>query len=166
MTIGANSYGSTAEVAALTRHVLDGNVTFSPSTVPTLTEVETIINRVSGVLNSALAAFGLDIPIDQADAKLACDDWAVRWTVQEMRKAYPHLGIQIEESTSNQSIVESARDFVDMFGLGFKNLGEVVDDASSQGLAFTGLLKHSERSDPDNTSYEQPKFRRGQWDNN
>ena len=163
MTISANSYGSVSEIVALARHLMDGEVSFSLSTVPTLAEVEKIIDRVSGLLNSALAAYGLDIPISQTDAKLACDDFVVRWSIIEIRKAYPHLGLQVEENITG-SLMDAVRDFVDMFGLGFKNLGETVDDPASQGLAFTGLLKHSERSDPDNTSYEQPKFRRGQWD--
>jgi hypothetical protein len=52
-----------------------------------------------------------------------------------------------------------------MYSQGFKALGETVGDASWEGLAFTGLEKHSERDDPDNDTYEQPKFRRGLFDN-
>jgi hypothetical protein len=76
-TIGANSYGSVDEVRAFTRHLLDGSAGFDTSTRPTLTEVVGFIDRVSGVLNSAIASGGFTVPISQATAVLACDDWVV-----------------------------------------------------------------------------------------
>ena len=95
---------------------------------------------------------------------LACDDWVVNWTVYELRRAYPHLGITAQESVQASSIYQAANEFVSLMKQAFKNLGETVSDATSSGLVFTGLYEHDERSDPDNDSYEQPKFRRGQFD--
>jgi len=165
MTLAANSYGTVAEVEALTKHLLDGASSFDATTTPKLTEVEAIIDRVSGVLNTALAATGFSVPLSNATAILACDDWVVRWSIQQLRKAYPHLGIGEQETPEQGDIFQSALDFVSMYKLAFKNLGETVDDATSSGLVFTGLKKHSERTDPDNTTYEQPKFRRGYFEN-
>ena len=161
-----NSYGTVKEVAALTRHFLDGNASFSDSTTPTEIDVIAVIDQVSGVLNMALSAVGFDIPITQADAVQACDYFVVQHTVCELRLAYPHLGIINEEVATSCNLVEDAHNFAEMNKNAFENLGETISRASSEGLAFTALNKHSERSDPDNTSYEQPMFRRGQWDNN
>jgi len=165
VALAANSYGTVAEVEALVRHLLDGASAFDGSTTPTLTEVETIVDRVSGVLNTALAAAGFSVPVSNATAVLACDEWVVKWVIEELRKAYPHLGISTSEEFTDSNIFTSAMEFVEMNEEAFKNLGETVSDETSKGLAYTGLLKHSERTDPDQTSYEQPKFRRGLFDN-
>jgi len=165
MAISANSYGSIAEVEALVKHLLDGASGFDGSTTPTLTEVEAIVDRVSGVLNTALAAAGFSVPLTKTAPILACDDWVVNWTIYELRRAYPHLGITEQESVQASNIYQAASDFVSLMKQAFKNLGETVSDATSSGLSFTGLYEHDERSDPDNDSYEQPKFRRGQFDN-
>lgn len=72
MSIGANSYGSVADVAAFTRRFTN-NGSFDATTVPTLTQVERFIDTVSGTLNMALAGEGFTIPVTQADAKAALD---------------------------------------------------------------------------------------------
>lgn len=72
MAIAANSYGSVADVAALTRRFTN-NGSFDTTTVPTLTQVERFIDVVSGTLNIALSGEGFTIPVTQADAKAALD---------------------------------------------------------------------------------------------
>ena len=160
MALATNSYSTIAEVEALVRHLLDGEQTFTSSTSPRSDEVESIIDRVSGVLNTALAASGFSVPVSNATSVLACAEWVIRWTIVELRDVYPHLGIAAEEVASGADIFQAAFDFVTMYKQAFKNLGETVSDTSSSGLTFTALEKHSERSDPDDTDYEQPMFRR------
>lgn len=164
MTLAANSYGSLAEIQVLAAHLLDGQSAFNSTTVPAATSVETLVDRVSGVLNTALANAGFSVPVSNATAKLACDEWVVRWSTNELRKAYPHYGIADQEDVPIGNIFDAAADFVKQNEQAFKNLGVTVSDDVSNGLTFTGLLKHSERTDPDNTSYEQPFFRRGLFD--
>ena len=164
MALAANSYGSVAEVEALVRHLLDGGLAFSQETTPTKLEVEAIVNRVSGVLNTALAANGFSIPLSDATAVLACAEWVIKWSIIELRHAYPHLGISEEEDQPSGDIFQAAYDFVNLNTPAFKNLEETVDDALSKGLVFTAQNKHSIRTDPDNTSYEQPMFRRRLFD--
>lgn len=79
----------------------------------------------------------------------------------DLRHTYPHLSISTEEEQDYGDIFQAAYDFVALNSPAFKNLEETVDAAMSAGLVFTGQNKHSERSDPDNTTYEQPIFRRG-----
>lgn len=164
MALAANSYGSIAEVEALVRHLLDGDLEFNQETTPTKLETEAIINRVSGVLNTALAANGFSIPLSNAISVLACAEWVIKWSIIELRHAYPHLGISEEEDQPSGDIFQAAYDFVRLNAPAFKNLEETVDDETSEGLTFTALNKHSERSDPDNTAYEQPMFRRRLFD--
>jgi hypothetical protein len=80
MTISTRSYGSVAEVAALTwRYTTAGSFydtsTGPPATTatkPTLTQIEKWIDNASATLNVMLSNAGFAIPITQADAKSAC----------------------------------------------------------------------------------------------
>lgn len=79
MAIGANSYGTVAEVASLAfRYTNSGS--FDTTTNPTAARVEAIIDRVSGVVNAYLAQLGFTIPVSQADAKLMLDNIVVETT--------------------------------------------------------------------------------------
>lgn len=80
MAIGANSYGSVAEVAALTSRYLVGG-TYTTATRPTLAQVEKFIDNASATLNVMLAQAGFAIPITQVDAKAACSEIVVEVVV-------------------------------------------------------------------------------------
>lgn len=162
--LAASSYGSLAAVEALVRHLLDGADGFSTATVPTAADVEGVMDRVSGVLNMALAAEGFSVPVMSDAAVQACTHFVVRNTVRELRWAYPHLGVGGEEAPGEADLYAQAAAFAAANVQAFKNLGESVGDVTSQGMSFTGLEKHAYRSDPSTTNYEQPKFRRGQFE--
>jgi len=70
MAIHANSYGSAAEVAALSQMWTASGV-FSTTTRPTLAQVESFIDQISGIMNIALSKQGFSIPITQEDAVMA-----------------------------------------------------------------------------------------------
>lgn len=76
MTIATNSYGSVAEVAALARRYTS-NGSFSTTTIPSESQVEKFIDRISGICNVLLAEAGFKVPITQADAKLMIDEFVV-----------------------------------------------------------------------------------------
>lgn len=81
MTIGTNSYGSVAEVAALTgRYTASGS--YNTTTRPTLAQVEKFIDRVSGIVNTILSQLGFTVPITQADVKLMLDEFVVEQVSQ------------------------------------------------------------------------------------
>ena len=73
MTIGANSYGSTSDVAARSPGPYTDASThlFTASTNPTLTTVETYIDEISAITNVTLAEMGFTVPVSQTDAKKA-----------------------------------------------------------------------------------------------
>lgn len=79
MTVGANSYGSAEEVAALTRR-FTANGSFTTSTIPTLAQVESFLDTMSAWLNVCLARNGFKIPVTQADVKKVLAGMAVEAT--------------------------------------------------------------------------------------
>ena len=62
MTLRGDSYGTSDEVLAFTKHLLSGEETFNAATRPTDTEVDKFIDRASGILNVALEGVGLTTP--------------------------------------------------------------------------------------------------------
>lgn len=74
MTVGANSYGSASDVAALTWvWVAEANVpgVYDTTTLPTLTQVEAWIDQISAIANTSLRKWGFTIPLTDATDVLA-----------------------------------------------------------------------------------------------
>jgi hypothetical protein len=68
MAVDPRSYGTTAQVAALTRRYTTPAGVYDASTNPALTTVEGWIDEASATLNLMLAGAGFAIPVTQADA--------------------------------------------------------------------------------------------------
>ncbi len=169
MTIRADSFSSVNEVTAFTRHLLDGQSAFNSTTRPTVTEVEKMIDRASGVLNTALAleGFAPSAVYVNSTAKLACDDYVTQEAAKQVEMTQRGTGYGGEENSRVAAFNMGRRNaerFVRENALGFIRLGISQTYRKSDGLTFTGLEIQSDRSDPDDTSLEQPKFTRGQWD--
>jgi hypothetical protein len=166
MTLGDNTYGSVAEVVTLCRLVMQGQSTFNSTTRPTLTEVEGIMDRVSGVLNLALANQGFSIPVAQADAKLACNEWVVKRTAQTVFLAQPYADFDADSPMDSlyAGLEQAATEFIDANEKGFKVLGVPVSQAETAGMVFTAQTVQRDRADPANTALEQPLFIRKQFD--
>ena len=72
MTVSANSYGTADGVSVRCGQYVDATTgLFTTFTHPTKTQVETFVNQVSGIMNTALAKAGFTIPVSQADAVAA-----------------------------------------------------------------------------------------------
>lgn len=170
MTIRADSFASVAEVTAFTRHLLNGQTAYNSTTRPTLTEVEKIIDRASGVLNTALAMTGFNPSSVYANstAKLACDDWTAQEAAKQVEMTQRGVGYGAEEGSRVAAFnmnTKTAMQFVEENKLGFIRLGIGQTYKVSDGLQFTGLTAQADRADPSDTSVEQPQFTRRQWDN-
>jgi len=167
MTIRGDSYSSTGEVKAFTRHLLDGQSGFNSTTRPTATELEKFIDRASGSLNLALAKQGLTTPITtsvNSTAKLACDDWVTAQAAMYVEMTQRGVGYSSADGSRTgyfKGLYGRADEFAKENVVGFKRLG--VGHAVP-GVTFTGLDAESERADPDDTSLAQPIFKRGQFD--
>lgn len=168
MAIRGDSYGTVDEVTAVTRHLLAGEEEFNTDTRPTKTEVEKFIDRASSYLNTAFKGIGLTTPIVNSTAKLLCDDWVVYRSSMYVELTQRGVGWTDDDGSriaAFRGISGDAMEFAKWLREGFTELGVGVTTASSEGLQFTAINKHSQRSDPDSTTREQPVFRRHKWDN-
>lgn len=168
MALRSDSYGSVAEVLAYTRHLVDGEASFDFNTRPNNTEVEKFLDRASGVLNMAILGAGFTPANITANstAKLACDDWVVTRAarmVELTQRGTGYDGTEGSRLAGFDTMLKEAGAYVSGLAEGWKQLGITVSKAASEGLKFTGLDEHSVRSDPDNTTREQPIFRRRQF---
>ena len=161
------NYSTIAEVVAVTRHLLDGEIEYNDSTRPTETEVEKFLVRCSAILDTALAGAGFTVPVTQATAKLVCDDWvtskAAIW-VELTQRGVGYSEGEGSRTLSLGNLHSQAHKFIQDNELGFKRLGVPVTYKASDGLQFTAQDAASERDDPDDTSLAQPKFKRGLFD--
>lgn len=169
MTLREDSFSSTGEVIAFTRHLLDGESAFNSTTRPSGDELEKFIDRASGVLNVAIATKGFTPAsvIANTTAKLLCDDWVTQKAVKYVELTQRGTGYSAEEGSRTKAfdMTKSAQEFVKANALGFIRLGVTQSQKMSDGLAFTGEDAQSERTDPDDSSMAQPFAKRGQFDN-
>jgi len=140
MAIGANSYGSVAEVEALAGHyaTATGN-TFDATTTPTLAQVEKFIDRVSGIVNVLLAEEGFSIPVTQADAKLMLDDFVVMQVthlVEFANGAGPFVagGEEMRYGTPTRVLMRDAELFIQDHASGIEALGATRTRHMTDGL--------------------------------
>ena len=170
MAIRADSYSSTSEVKAFTRHLLDGQSTWNSTSRPTLTDMEKFIDRASGVLNSALASAGLPPANVRANttAKLSADDWVTARASEYAELSRRGAGYSDGEGSRTaafRNLYKSAEEFVAANSLGFIRLGVTQTTKLSSGLVFTAQDAQADRPDRSDTSLEQPFAERKQWDN-
>jgi hypothetical protein len=169
MAIRTDSYSSVDDVTALTRHLLDGADGFGGDTRPTLDEVESFIDEASGTLNMAFRSAGFD-PADvraNSTAKLPADAWVRGMAATVVELTQRGAGWNDDENTRTgflAGLYGDAMELVERMQKGLKREGITVTDPAHQGLTYTAFDKHSQRSDPDSTTLEQPQFRRGQFD--
>lgn len=170
MAIRTDSYSSTSEVKAFTRHLLDGQSAFNSTTRPTSSELEKFIDRASGVLNLAVAGAGFapSAVRGNSTAKLAADDWVTARSAEYVELTQRGVGFNDGEGSRTsafRNLTKSAEEFIKLNSLGFVRLGVAQGYKKSDGLTFTGLDAQADRADPDNTGLEQPFAKRRQWDN-
>ena len=139
MAIGANSYGSVAEVAALTRRYTSGG-TYNSGTNPSTTQVEKFIDRVSATVNVLLAEQGFTVPVSQADAKLALDDFVVGQVALFCHGAngngiYAPGSEQLRNTTPMRVVMKEAEGFIGEHAAGIEALGATRTRHLTQGLA-------------------------------
>lgn len=159
MAISANSYGSVSSVAGFcTVYTISGS--FTTATIPTLANVESMIDQTSALLNLSLSAQGFAIPVTQATAKLACDS-VVNQLVSDLAHAANSAGRFFSERslTGGLSVWAQVR----------KEIDDWVAQ-SSTGLAALGAARVSEsqmtigfRDGDDNGNAVEPLFTRDQY---
>lgn len=164
MAIRSDSFSSVTEVRSFTRHLLDGHDTFDVATRPTLTDIEKFIDRASALINGALSKFGFTPSAIYANAvaKLICDDWVTQQAVKYVLYTQRNTGIFSDKDEAFK--MGDAVEFVETYFVGSTTL-VAMTNPSSEGLIYTGLDAQDIRSDPTDTTREQPLFSRRQFDN-
>lgn len=161
MAIGANSYGTVAEVAALTsRYTAMGSYTIE--TRPTLAQVEKFIDQMSAILNVALAKAGFSIPITQADAKAACGQIVVETSVDLCHAANStgrfFTDRALERGISPSKVLrQDINDWVEDNAAGLEILGAHRTYSVLSGIAY--------RSTDNNDNPTSPIFQRDDFNN-
>jgi hypothetical protein len=170
MEIGTNSYGTVAEVAALTsRYTTSGeykDAAVGPPAVtatrPTLAQVEKWIDNCSATLNVILAREGFAIPIVQADAKAACAQIVVEATVDLCHAANSagrfYTERALERGVAPMKVIrQEMADWVEDNAAGLENLGATRTTSLLGGLAY--------RDSDDNGDETFPIFQRDGFHN-
>ena len=125
MSTGANSYGTAADVAALTpRFTATGS--YSTSTKPTLAQVEGWIDQVSATLNILLAEERFSVPVTQADCVLSLKSFVctqVADLANYANSAGRFFQNQQFQTGPWQAIQKEAAEFIGKHAAGFENLG-------------------------------------------
>ena len=152
------AYSSGAEVRAFTRRLLDGQVSFNSTTVPTSTEVTAFLSRASAVLDVALASHGLTTPITNTTAKLACDDWVTARAAEYVELT--QAGIGSTDGEGNRAgafgnLSGKAKDFASEMAGGLVAVGAAKSTASYT-IESTAITAQDDRTDQDDTGLEQP----------
>lgn len=141
MTISANSYGDTAEVAALVPRYVNSNGEFDAVTRPKLAEVESIIDQLSGIVNAMLAEAGFTIPVSQADAKLAIDLFVNQEAaaICEGVNGYGRFGPTQGKGTQRGRwalMTDDVEKFIKTYMAGLERLGAARTYSQTAGLAY------------------------------
>jgi len=144
MAIGANSYGTTEEVAALVpRYAKAGGADFATVTNPTLARVEKLIDRVSAQVNAYLSTLGFSIPVSQADSKLVLDNIVVEIVtamVEGIRGTgrYAPGSKAIAKRGLGATVSEEIRMFLDDIAPGIEELGATRDNSILSRIGYRG----------------------------
>ena len=142
MAIGANSYGTVAEVAAMTARYLIGG-TYTTATRPTLAQVEKFIDNASATLNVMLAKAGFTIPITDADAAAACGEIVVECVVDMCHAANSTGRFFTDRALERgmnpiKAIREDIAEWVESQAPGLEALGAARSTSQLDGIAFRG----------------------------
>ncbi len=152
MTVGPNSYGTTAGTAALVpRWASAGD--FTTSTRPTLAQVEAWIDQISGLLNAMLARAGFTIPITDDDVKDALDLFvnqeaaAMADGVNGSGKFGPTAKAVGKQGRFN-ILMGDVQDFIEAYAVGFERLGAKRTETIAGGIGYRGTDESGDEIHP------------------
>lgn len=161
MAVGTNSYGTAAGVAAYVGVYTVAGV-FSTATKPTLANVESWIDQVSALLNTALAKRGFTIPMTQTTAVLSAAS-LVEQLVSDLAQAANSSGRFfserfLERGVSNWAVIRNdISNWVEEYASGLEELGVSRGSPSATEIGF--------RSTDEGGNETTPIFQRKQHGN-
>lgn len=144
MAIGANSYGDTTEVGTFMNRYANDAALFDATTLPTLTQVESMVDQVSAMLNGILRQYGFTTPVTNADAKLALDAFvneqvSVLVEAVNVRGRYGPGSDQPYEAVDMTTILQKARDYIAGMAVGLERLGATRSSDPMAGISYRNV---------------------------
>jgi hypothetical protein len=141
MAIAANSYGDAREVSALVPRFAGSSGAFDDTTTPQLDQVESIIDQISGLVNTVLQQHGFAVPVSQADAKLALDLFTNEQVaiVVESVDVRGRLGPGSDQPfgpVNFNTILEDTQMFIATNASGFERLGVTRSNDPISGISY------------------------------
>ena len=152
MTVGPNSYGTAAGVAAYVPRYANGSATFDANTRPKLAQIEAFLDQISSLVNAILASNGFHIPVTQADVQSAITIF-VEQEVAAIAEGINGSGrFGPTTKTPNQSRFQIIMDDISAFILehadGFENLGAERDQPTGTEILTRGVDAAGKESFP------------------
>ncbi|MEA1998245.1 MAG: hypothetical protein U9N61_02815 [Euryarchaeota archaeon] len=169
MAVGSNSYSTAAKVADEVPRYTDADTReFTTGTRPSLTQVESYINRVSGVVNLYLAKEDFAIPLTQSDAVLACEAVVIESVIDMCHAANSAGRFYQDKHLRGKSPLRVLRkelsDWVTANAAGFERLGAARTTSNAEQIGY----RSEDESDDDTFPIFQRKGFGNQftdWDN-
>lgn len=152
MPVSARSYGSAAGVASYVG-VYTSAGSFSTATNPTLAHVESWIDQVSALLNTALAARGFTVPLTQPDVVLAAKS-LVEQLVSDLAHAANSSGRFfserfLERGVSHWYVIrQDISNWVEEYASGIEELGASRGAPTATEIGFRGTDNAGEATNP------------------
>ena len=172
MAVGANSYGTSADVAALTPRYSNGAGDFDEATKPTKTRVEGYIDNVSAIANGCLAQMGFAIPVSAVTApdavlilkQLVTETVAVIVEGINGTGRYAPTTKQIQARGLNNTIYQDVCDLLNGMSFGLEAMGA---DKSSDEAQSIGFRQYDQAGDEIHPIFQRKGFgnRFDNWDN-
>ncbi len=142
MAIGANSYGDTAEIAALNQQFSNSFGKFDTTTKPTLATVESQVDQISALVNMMLEQLGFSIPVTEATVKLGLDFFVNQEvaSIVEGINGSGRFGPTAKQSGSKGRfalMMDDVKEFLEATQFGIESLGVTRDDDISVQYSAT-----------------------------
>jgi hypothetical protein len=152
MAVSARSYGTAAGVASYVG-VYTVSGAFTTASNPTLANVESWIDQISALLNTALAKRGFTVPLTQADAVLAAKS-LVEQLVSDLAHAANSSGRFFSERFLERgvshwyAIRQDISNWVEEYAAGLEELGESRGAPTATEIGFRATDNSGQRTDP------------------
>lgn len=148
-----NSYSLPSDVAALVPRYTDTTTrVFDTNTRPTLSQVESYIDRISAVLNLYLAKNGFSIPVTQNDAQMACAQIVIESVVDLCHAANSAGRFYTDRELRGQSPLRILRnelsEWVDENAAGFEEIGVTRATSNVGQIGYRGTDETSDDIHP------------------
>ena len=170
MSIDSYSYGSTGGVSALTPRLANASSVFDTTTTPTLLQVQTFLDEVSGMLNILLAEQGFSTPITQADCVHALDLFANQEAaaICEGVRGSGRFGPGVGKGTPKGRFAilgDDVANFVEKYAAGFERMGAARTYDRMSGLGYRSADEAGDAVPPltQRKGYGDDAFRKD-WD--